>query len=94
MGGAERTVTITGRANGGSWSGSSGSAVYTDEKTVWTQTKWNTKADGSGTSYSPGGSYTADADLELYAVWTSVTTPKQGRSSNQPALKAQSAGRT
>lgn len=91
-GGAERTVTITGRANGGSWSGGSGSAVYTDERTVWTQTKWNTKADGSGTSYSPGGSYTADADLELYAVWTSVTTPKQGRSYALPTGTPTKAG--
>ena len=31
--------------------------------------KWNTKDDGSGTDYSAGGSYTASADLTLYAVW-------------------------
>lgn len=31
--------------------------------------KWNTKADGSGTDYSAAASYTAVADLTLYAVW-------------------------
>lgn len=31
--------------------------------------KWNTKADGTGTDYSAADSYTAEADLKLYAVW-------------------------
>ena len=31
--------------------------------------KWNTKADGSGTSYNPGASYTGNAALTLYAIW-------------------------
>lgn len=31
--------------------------------------KWNTKADGSGTDYAAAGTYTANADLKLYAVW-------------------------
>ena len=35
--------------------------------------EWNTAADGSGTSYSPGDTYTADADLTLYAIWTTDT---------------------
>lgn len=33
--------------------------------------KWNTKADGSGTDYAAAASYTANADLTLYAVWAS-----------------------
>lgn len=33
--------------------------------------KWNTTADGTGTDYAAAGSYTASADLTLYAVWAS-----------------------
>ena len=35
---------------------------------------WNTAADGSGTDYSEGSTYTADAALILYARWTSLPT--------------------
>jgi len=35
--------------------------------------EWNTAADGSRTSYAPGDSYSADADLTLYAQWDSST---------------------
>ena len=36
-----------------------------------TFSKWNTAADGTGTDYAAAGSYTANADLKLYAVWAS-----------------------
>ena len=35
----------------------------------YTFTGWNTKADGTGTSYSPGASYSTNAALTLYAQW-------------------------
>ena len=42
-------------------------------KTGHSFVKWNTKADGSGTSYSAEGSYTANAAVTLYAIWTPDT---------------------
>ena len=35
--------------------------------------KWNTKADGTGTSYNPGATYTANAAVTLYAIWSAIT---------------------
>lgn len=37
--------------------------------------KWNTRADGSGVSYDPNDVYTAEANLQLYAIWISTYTP-------------------
>lgn len=34
--------------------------------------KWNTKADGSGTSYSAGAKYTGRSNVTLYAIWKKV----------------------
>ena len=34
---------------------------------------WNTKADGTGTSYAPGDLYTKDESVILYATWTVKT---------------------
>ncbi len=39
-------------------------------RTGYTFTGWNTQANGSGTDYAVGGSYTADASATLYAKWT------------------------
>lgn len=35
---------------------------------------WNTKADGTGTSYNTGSVYSANADITLYAVWSKTHT--------------------
>ncbi|MHB8378515.1 MAG: InlB B-repeat-containing protein [Acidimicrobiales bacterium] len=34
---------------------------------------WNTAADGSGTSFNDGGSYSFNANLQLYAQWQAAT---------------------
>ena len=39
-------------------------------RTGYTFAGWNTAQDGSGDSYAPGATYTANADVTLYAQWT------------------------
>ena len=38
-------------------------------RTGYTFVNWNTKKDGSGTTYKAGASYNSNADLTLYAQW-------------------------
>lgn len=64
------TVTYNINYSGGT-NPTAGSAARTSS---YTFSKWNTKSDGSGTSYNPGGSYTANAAATLYARWTSSTS--------------------
>lgn len=68
---ATTTYTVTYNANGGSCSTSSAKATKT---TKYTFTKWNTKSNGSGTSYSGGATYKPTSNTTLYAQWSSSTT--------------------
>lgn len=43
-------------------------------KSGYTFTGWNTAVDGSGTSYPAAGTYSTDATVTLYAVWTPTLT--------------------
>ncbi len=72
------TYTISYNANGGS--GAPASQTKTENVTLtlsstkptrsgYTFKNWNTNQYGYGTSYSPGGSYTANASATLYAQW-------------------------
>ena len=72
------TYAVTYNANGGSGVPSSQTKTYgktlTLSSTKPTRTgyafvSWNTKSDGSGTSYASGASYTANAAITLYAIW-------------------------
>ena len=65
------SYTVTLDANGGSVSTNKLTAART---TSYTFKNWNTAANGSGTAYNPGASYTANADVTLYAQWNSSTT--------------------
>lgn len=67
----EEQFTVKLSANGGIVNTTSLSASHT---TSYTFKNWNTKADGSGTSYNPSASYTANSDVTLYAQWDSSTT--------------------
>ena len=65
------SYTVTFNANGGSVSPASLSAART---TSYTFKNWNTAANGSGTSYASGATYSTDADVTLYAQWNSSTS--------------------
>ena len=74
----KKTWTVSYDANGGENAPGSQTKTYGDTL-VLSSTKpfkadynfvgWNTKADGSGTSYASGGNYTANAAVILYAQW-------------------------
>lgn len=45
---------------------------------------WNTAANGSGTTYQPGATYTGNAPLSLYAIWQQVPTCDATATSSAP----------
>jgi len=63
--------TVTLNANGGTCSSTSLTAKRT---TAYTFSTWNTSSSGTGTSYASGASYTTNAALSLYAIYSSSTT--------------------
>lgn len=75
------SVSITFDANGGSGAPSSvtvtppGAAAIPNDtpyRDGYSFVRWNTSADGSGTSVNPGGSYSPPADTVLYAQWSAL----------------------
>lgn len=58
----------------------------------YTLSKWNTQAGGGGTDYAKGATYSANAALELYAVWTpnnyTITLNGNGGSGNPASVSA------
>ena len=76
------SFTITYHPNGASGSevveSKVGSESYTIRSNMFTRsgynfTGWNTQANGGGTSYSAGSSYSELANLDLYAQWSRIT---------------------
>ena len=74
----EDTFTLTYHANGGS--GTVEGGEYTEGEQVHIATNgftyegkvfsnWNTKADGTGTTYNPGQLLVITENLDLYAIW-------------------------
>ncbi len=71
-------VVVTYDANGGSGEmdsvtltdGNGSAAASSFTRAGYTFTKWNTAADGSGTTYAASASLSFDEDTTLYAQWT------------------------
>ena len=70
-GSSTRYVTFDG--NGGS-TGATNNKIGFTVSTTYTFSKWNTAANGSGTSYNPGGSYTSNSSVTLYAQYNGSDT--------------------
>lgn len=77
------TYAVTYNANGGSGTTASQTKTYGQSLTLrangFTRTgyafqHWNTKADGTGTTYAAGASYTANAAVTLYAIWQATAS--------------------
>ena len=68
--GASGTMTSQTKINGVNLTLS----ANTFTRTGYTFTGWNTAANGSGTAYANGATYTANAAVTLYAQWTSTST--------------------
>ena len=73
------TYSVTYNANGGSGAPSAQTKSHGVNLTLsstkptrsgYTFNGWNTKADGTGTNYASGGTYTGNDNLALYAKWT------------------------
>ncbi len=80
--GTVKTYTVSYNANGGSGAPDSQTKTYgtaltlsstKPTRTGYTFQHWNTKSDGSGTSYAAGANYTANAAATLYAKWKATT---------------------
>lgn len=79
---AKPSYTISYNANGGSGAPGNQTKWYdetmslqtnTPSRTGYTFVRWNTSSDNTGTAYSPGASYTGNANLTLYAIWQAIT---------------------
>ncbi|HTO99874.1 MAG TPA: InlB B-repeat-containing protein, partial [Anaerolineales bacterium] len=90
--------TVTFNANGGAGTMSNQVAnvptaitLNTFTRTGYTFSNWNTVANGSGTTYTDGATYSFAADITLYAQWTAktytVTFNANGGSTPAPTSK-------
>jgi len=72
-GNSSSTRYVTFDGNGGS-TGATNNKIGFNVSTAYAFSKWNTAANGSGTSYNPGGSYTSNSSVTLYAQYKGTDT--------------------
>ena len=79
-GGSGSTQTVTKDSKG------SISIASAPTRSGYTFAGWNTKADGTGTTYNPGSTYSSNAGLYLYAHWVpnSITFRYHPNGGSQP----------
>ena len=81
----KKAYTVSYNANGGTGTMTDSNSPYFMNSTVTTKTNtfsnggqtftgWNTKANGTGTSYAEGVNFTITENTTLYAQWASATT--------------------
>lgn len=80
--GTDLTISNTRPARGGAtvssyrvtynygYSGQASTSATTTKYRSYTFSGWNTKKDGTGTTYTPGSKYTANSNITLYAQYT------------------------
>ncbi|MGB2738834.1 MAG: InlB B-repeat-containing protein, partial [Candidatus Nanopelagicales bacterium] len=76
------TVTFDNNGGSGSMSPQSANVPTALDANTFTRaghsfTRWNTAANGSGTSYADGATFPFTADQTLYAQWKSTVVPKR-----------------
>ena len=97
---APNTYAVTYDANGGEGTTEAQSKVYGEPLTLQNNAftregyvflNWNTSADGSGTAYQEGASYTEDTAATLYAIWApdSYTVSYDGNGAESGTTAAQ-----
>lgn len=98
---AKASYAVSFNANGGSGAPSAQTKWYGENLTLSSTTptrtgysfiKWNTKADGSGTSYNAGASYTSDSAVTLYAVWGPIISYNANGGSGAPSQAVKTPG--
>lgn len=76
---AHEHYSVSFNANGGSGAPAAQTKCYGTSisltsvkpvRTGYTFKCWNTSSGGTGTAYSPGGTYSVNASVVLYAIWT------------------------
>ena len=103
---AKPSYTVSYNANGGSGAPAAQTKWYGTNLTLSTAkptrtgysfSKWNTAANGSGTSYNSGATYSANSAATLYAQWTANTyavTYNANGGTGAPANQTKTYGQT